>query len=304
MADHIDEYAAIGQAVTANQSEVAASIQRLRAQAYASGALRSNEQQKVEVQQVSNQPIYVIQPANPQVVFVPQYNPTVVYVAPTTSTVVTTSLITFGIGIGIGALVYSNQPWGWGGWGWGWGGRGIYYNHGPWGGGWVGGYRPPVIWYHPRPVYYPGHPGYGGNWHYHPPYYRAPYPTRPPVYHPPGYHPGSPGYHPPANGGRPVPKPYQTGTRPPQWKPAKYSACSAEQSKRSTEWFNATERESSCANSDSALDSAKPSSVTASPAEMRANQSYRDTEHGLEYNRDCRAINSDQHLCSISCSLP
>ena len=61
----------------------------------------------------------------------------------------------------IGALVYSNQPWGWGGWGWGWGGRSIYYNHGPWGGVWVGGYRPPVIWYHPLPVYYAGHPGYG-----------------------------------------------------------------------------------------------------------------------------------------------
>jgi hypothetical protein len=78
MADDIDDFAAIGQAVTANQAEVAASIQRLRGQAYASGALRSNEQQKVEVQQVSNQPVYVIQPANSQVVYVPQYNPAVV----------------------------------------------------------------------------------------------------------------------------------------------------------------------------------------------------------------------------------
>src|ERR1700733_11553818 len=45
MAEHIDDYAAIGQAVTANQAEVAASIQRLRSQAYASGALRSTPQQ-------------------------------------------------------------------------------------------------------------------------------------------------------------------------------------------------------------------------------------------------------------------
>src|SRR5580704_3140480 len=82
MADNIDDYAAIGQAVTADQAQVAASIQRLRAQAYASGALRSNEQQQVEVQQVSNQPVYVIQPANPQVVYIPQYNPTVVYAPP------------------------------------------------------------------------------------------------------------------------------------------------------------------------------------------------------------------------------
>jgi hypothetical protein len=230
MAENIDDYAAIGQAVTANQAEVAASIQRLRAQAYASGALRSNEQQKVEVQQSSNQPIYVIQPANPQVVYIPQYNPTVVYVAPSTSTVVATSLITFGAGIGIGLLIANNQPWGWGGWGWGWG-RGVYYNHGPWGGVWVGGYRPPYAWYHPRPPYYVGHPGYGGNWGYRPPNYRPPYPSQRPVYRPPSSHPGyrppsnQPGYRPPTNrpgtnpptnrpgnGGRPSTQPVRPGT--------------------------------------------------------------------------------------------
>ena len=218
MSDHIDDYAAIGQVVATDQPAVSASIQRLRAQAYAAGSLRSNEQQKVEVQQVSSQPIYVIQPANPQVVYVPVYNPTVVYVAQPNPTA---ALITFGIGIGIGALVYSTQPWGWGGWGWGWGRGGvIYYNRGPWGGVWVGGYRPPSIWYHPRPPYYAGYPGYGGNWGYRPPNYHPPYPANRPVYRPPGYRPpmnGSPGYRPPVNGGRPVATPYKpgTGTRPP-----------------------------------------------------------------------------------------
>src|ERR1700728_492342 len=62
MAENIDDYAAIGAAVMANQDEVSASIQRLRAQAYASGALRSTPQQQVEVQQNGGQPIYVIQP--------------------------------------------------------------------------------------------------------------------------------------------------------------------------------------------------------------------------------------------------
>jgi hypothetical protein len=209
MSDNIDDYAAIGQAMTANQAEVAASIQRLRSQAYASGALRTNKQQTVEVQQVSNQPVYVIQPANPQIVYVPQYNPTVVYVAPSTSTVVATSFITFGVGIGIGLLIANNQPWGWGGWGWGWG-HGVYYNRGPWGGVWVGGYRPPVYWYHPRPPYYVGRPGYGGNWHYRPPYYRPPYPVHRPVYRPPSHYPGNPGYRPPVN---------QPGYRPPTTKP-------------------------------------------------------------------------------------
>jgi len=241
MSDHIDDYAAIGLAVKANQADVSASIQRLRAQAYEAGSLRSNEQQKVEVQaQATSQPIYVIQPANPVVAYVPIYDPTVVYVAAPSTT---TALITFGIGIGISALVYSNQPWGWGGWGWGWGRGGvIYYNRGPWGGIWVGGYRPPVYWYHPRPPYYRGYPGYGGNWGYRPPHYHPPYPNRPPAYRPPNYRPpsnGTPGYRPPAstrplppnagnrppsngnrppsNGNRPVTKPAQpgTGTRPP-----------------------------------------------------------------------------------------
>lgn len=221
MAEHIDDYAAIGLAVQANQAEVSASVQRLRAQAYAAGNLKSNEQQKVEVQTVSNQPVYVIQPANPVVVYVPVYNPTVVYVAQPSTTA---ALITFGVGIGIAALVYSTSPWGWGGWGWGWGRGGvIYYNRGPWGGVWVGGYRPPVVWYHPRPVHYAARPGYGGNWGYRPPNYRPPYPSQRPVYRPPGSYPGNPGYRPPANtrppgGGNPGTRPPgngNPGTRPP-----------------------------------------------------------------------------------------
>src|SRR5258708_17686304 len=62
MAQHVDDYAAIGQAFTADQGAVTASIQRLRAQAYAAGALRTNSQQKVEVQQpAAGQTINVIQ---------------------------------------------------------------------------------------------------------------------------------------------------------------------------------------------------------------------------------------------------
>lgn len=214
MAENIDDYAAIGDAVTANQAEVAASIQRLRAQAYASGALRSNQQLQVEVQQSSGQPIYVIQPANPQVVYVPQYDPTVVYAGPSTGAVVATSLITFGVGIGIGALIANSQPWGWGGWGWNWGGRSVYYNHGPWG-GWHGGYRPPNVWYRPRPIVYPNRPGYGGNWRYRPPNYRPPRPINRPIYNRPGVRPVP--NRPPGRPvtGRPVPnRPGTPGNRP------------------------------------------------------------------------------------------
>jgi hypothetical protein len=215
MAENIDDYAAIGAAVTADQGSVSASIQRLRAQAYSSGALRTTPQQQVQVQQDGGQPYYVIQPANPQVVYVPQYDPTVVYAGSGAG------LVTFGIAIGITALLVS-QPWGWGGWGWNWGGRRIYYNRGPWG-GWGGGYRPPRPWYRPRPVVYRNRPGYGGNWGYRPPNYRPPKPVNRPRPVQPGRPVTRPGTRPPGNtrppnnnrpinGGRPSIQPVKPGT--------------------------------------------------------------------------------------------
>jgi hypothetical protein len=190
MAQHIDDYAAIGRVFSTDQGAVAASIQRLRAQAYDSGALRSNPQQTVGVQQSAGQTVYVIQPANPTVVYVPQYDPTIVYVRPAPS-VVATSLISFHMGIGIGALVV-DRPWGWGGWGWNWGARSVYYNHGYWG-GWARPYHPPHRWYRPRPIVWGNRPGYRGNWGYRPPHYRPPY--------------------------RPAPRPSHPGDRPPAHRP-------------------------------------------------------------------------------------
>jgi len=162
MAQHVDDYAAVGQAFSADQGSVTASIQRLRAQAYDSGALRTTEQQKVEVQQSAGQTIYVIQPTNPTVVYVPQYDPTIVYVRPAPGAVVATPVIGFYAGIGIGTLIVDNRPWGWGGWGWNWGARRAYYNHGYWS-GWGNPYRAPHYWYHPRPVVWANRPGYRGN---------------------------------------------------------------------------------------------------------------------------------------------
>ena len=190
MAEHIDDYAAIGEAFTADQGAVTASIQRLRGQAYQAGSLRSTPQQQVQVDQAAGAPNYVIQPANPDVVYVPEYDPTVVYEQPSSGALLTTSVLSFGVGIGIGALLVGNQPWGWGGWGWNWGGRGVYYNHGPWG-GWRNGYRPSNPWYRPRPVVYHNRPGYGGNWGYRPRNYRPPSPNRRPSYSRPGTRPGT-----------------------------------------------------------------------------------------------------------------
>jgi len=52
-----------------------ATVQELRAKAYAAGNLRSTQQQTVSRQGT----IIVIEPANPQVVYVPVYSPMVVY---------------------------------------------------------------------------------------------------------------------------------------------------------------------------------------------------------------------------------
>jgi hypothetical protein len=197
MAENIDDYAAIGEAFSADQGAVTDSIQRLRAKAYASGALSTNQQQTVVVQQ-GPQTIYVIQPTNPQVVFVPQYDPTMVFGPPAPGAMVGPALLTFGVGIGIGALIASSQPWGWGGWGWNWGSRRAYFNHAYWG-GWARPYRPPVMWFQPRPVVWANRPGFGGNWGYRPPNWVPPRPGPRPPGRPPWSAANRPGSRPPTN---------------------------------------------------------------------------------------------------------
>ena len=230
MAESVDDFASIGQAFSADQGAVSASVQRLRAQAHAAGNLQNNQQQQVEVQQSAGQTIYVIQPANPQVVYVPVYNPTVVYVRPPTNVVV----VSYGPAIPIGFWYMSARPWGWMGWGWNWTSHRCYYNHTVWV-GWRNPYRPPHIWYRPRPVPYNSRPGYGGNWHYRPPNYRPPTPVKLPANRPPWGPNHRPGYPPPPNNrpgtgrppmpqpkpgkpSQPIAKPYPN--RPPETKPA------------------------------------------------------------------------------------
>jgi len=199
MAQNIDSYAAIGQAFSANQGMVMDSVQRLRQQAYASGAIESNQYQTVTVQPQGATQVVVIQPANPQVVYVPQYNPQVVYAQPSTAAVVTASLLTFGAGIALGAWISNNSyPWGWGGWGWNWGHRTVIVHNNYW----VvnnNRYRPRYPSYHYRPPMY-NRPVYArppNNWHDRP-YYRPPQASgRPPTG--PGYRPPNP----PNAGGRP-----------------------------------------------------------------------------------------------------
>jgi len=116
MNSQLDWTTAVGQAYVAQFNDVSASIQRLRQQARASGALVSTPQQIVAVQQG----FITILPAQPTMIFVPQYNPTYVW-GPSTGAVVASSLLSFGTGVALGS--WWNPGWNRG---WGWGGGGIF----------------------------------------------------------------------------------------------------------------------------------------------------------------------------------
>lgn len=80
MNEKLDWTQKLGDAFLADQKAVFDAVQRLRLKAQQSGNLKSNEQQKIVVEQAApQQQVIVIQPANPQVIYVPAYNPTIVY---------------------------------------------------------------------------------------------------------------------------------------------------------------------------------------------------------------------------------
>ena len=82
LADDIQWTTDLGNAFLAQQSDVMDAVQRMRKKAQGTGALASNEQQKVETKVVENKTVIVVEQANPQVVYVPSYNPVVVYGPP------------------------------------------------------------------------------------------------------------------------------------------------------------------------------------------------------------------------------
>jgi len=135
LADDIQWTTDLGNAFLAQQSDVMDAIQRMREKAQGTGALKSNEQVRVETKVVENKTVIVIERASPEVVYVPSYNPVYVYGPPVypypaiyyppypTGAVVAATAISFGVGVAMGAA------WG-GGWGWGcgWGDNDIDIN--------------------------------------------------------------------------------------------------------------------------------------------------------------------------------
>ena len=138
LGDDVQWTTELGNAFLAQQSDVMDAVQRMRKKAQGTGALKTNEQQKVETKVVEQKTVIVVEQANPQVIYVPSYNPVVVYGPPiyayppiyyppppvySTGAIVAASAISFGVGMMIGAA------WG-GGWGYGcgWGGNNINVN--------------------------------------------------------------------------------------------------------------------------------------------------------------------------------
>jgi len=136
MNDKLEWTQQLGDAVLADQKAVLATAQRLRQKASDAGNLKSNEQQKVVVQQDKT---IIIEPAQPQTVYVPTYNPAVVYgswwapayppyyYAPPPyyypGYVAGAALVGFGVGLAVGAA------WGWAGANWGGGDININNNN-------------------------------------------------------------------------------------------------------------------------------------------------------------------------------
>jgi hypothetical protein len=130
MATNLEWTTEVGRAFANDRAGVLDSVQRLRADALASGKLKTTPQQTVSLKTLdSGQNIIVIEPANAQVVHVPQYDPKTVYTeVPTSTTVViqeedddaaeamAAGLIGFTVGIAIGAAMdndYYYGPYGW-----------------------------------------------------------------------------------------------------------------------------------------------------------------------------------------------
>ena len=133
MSEKLDWTQRVGDAFLAQEQDVMATIQDLRAKAYEAGNLRTTEQQNVR----READIIVVEPANPRVVYVPVYNPMVVYgpwrypayppyvvyaYPPPPAAAIATGVILFGAAVAV--AVAWNHAWGH----WDWGHRHVYVN--------------------------------------------------------------------------------------------------------------------------------------------------------------------------------
>lgn len=125
MNDQLDWTQKIGDAMIAQQKDVAESVQRLRAKAAAAGNLKTTPQQKVTTQPAATgSSTIVIEPANPETIYVPYYNPAWAYgpwpypaypppyypPPPNYGAALMTGMM-FGVGMAAGAAMFGGWNW-------------------------------------------------------------------------------------------------------------------------------------------------------------------------------------------------
>lgn len=127
MSDKLAWTEELGDAFLAQQQDILAAVQKLRAEAQAAGNLNSTPQQVVTTEPApagvvpSGPPPIVIQPVNPDVYYVPVYNPAVVYGAwdypdypPfywSPPGFVASNIVSFGAGVAVGAAIWGGCNW-------------------------------------------------------------------------------------------------------------------------------------------------------------------------------------------------
>jgi hypothetical protein len=151
---------ALGNAFLAQQSDVMAAVQRMRARAQANGKLSSTAQQTVTTETQGGQAAIDIAPADPQVIYVPQYDPAYVWGPPAWGYYPPLYYGGYGFGyypgIDIGLCFGGWGGWGGRGWGWGpnWFGGSVFVNggffnrYGYRGGLYAGGFGGRAAWQH------------------------------------------------------------------------------------------------------------------------------------------------------------
>jgi Protein of unknown function (DUF3300) len=123
MSEKLEWTQKVGDAFLAQQKDVMATAQALRAKAVAEGTLKDSNEQKVVTQKTESTTIIMIEPANPEVVYVPTYNPALVYGAwpyPAyppyyyypPGYVAGGALLGFTAGIIVGGALWGNLTWG------------------------------------------------------------------------------------------------------------------------------------------------------------------------------------------------
>ena len=114
----------LGNAFLAQQADVMAAVQRMRAKAEQNGKLQSNSYEDVDTQTQNDQSAIVIQPTDPQVIYVPAYNPAYIWGPPVFGYYPPLWYPAVGVGFLWGPGIYINTFFGgccgWGAFGWGW----------------------------------------------------------------------------------------------------------------------------------------------------------------------------------------